>query len=600
MAKISQNVLEEIKTRLTLVELVSKYLTLNRKGDRYWGLCPFHEEKSPSFSVVPDKGFFHCFGCGKSGSLFDFHMEMEHLSFPESVRALAESLGIQIEEENPLEKKKRNEREILSELYTKLAASFHYIFTSSPSGEKGRSYLAERGIDDELVKNYQIGYAPEDPSWLYSFLQKKNYSDSLLRNSGLFTRNGHFYPLFRDRVMFPIRTWKGEVVAFGGRDISGNSKAKYINTPEIPIFKKREVMFGLYEALPSMKKTGSAILCEGYFDVLALARSGAGHACAPMGTAFTPEQGKLLKRYVPKIHTLFDSDTAGQEATKKAMIVCEQVGLESSVITLKGAKDPDEYLSSFGADELRKAVGTSTGGFDYLVHSAKLVYDSNKATGKLQILQELTPYLNAVDSQIVRQTYLHELSRHLQLDESALLYDFNQESRNTHVQKGEREHTTQKEVPQDINVAHVPTDLYLMLIVMNNRELFAVVRNRVPLETLDDKRAVALYTLLENSMRDGTTSSTEIILSMIEDSRLRNLVASSFIHDEFSENAEKAADELMNRISLRTLKREQKKIEHLISIAAREGARDGDLSQLLYDKKGIDEDIAQLLKKTVK
>ncbi len=599
MAKISQTVLEDIKARLSLVELVSRYLTLNRKGDRFWGLCPFHEEKSPSFSVVPDKGFFHCFGCGKSGSLFDFHMEMEHLSFPETVRTLAESLGIVLEEENEQEKRKRNEREILSELYTKLASSFTYILTSSPHGESARTYLQGRGIDGTAIERFQIGYAPQDPSWLYSFLSKRNYSDKLLNNSGLFSKNGNFYPLFRDRIMFPIRSWKGDVVAFGGRDISGTSKAKYINTPETSIFKKREIMYGLYEALPSIKKSGSVILCEGYFDVVALARSGAEHACAPMGTSFTTDQGKLLKRYAQKVVTLFDSDQAGREATKKALIVCEQVGLESSVITLKGAKDPDEYLSRHGKEALEKAVSTAMGGFDYLVHSSKLVYDSNKATGKLQILQELTPYLNAVDSQIVRQTYLHELSRHLQLEESALLHDFNQESRNTQVLKGDREHTPHVERSQETHSTHVPVDLYLMLIVMNNRELFAAVRNRVHLEHLDDKRAIVLYTLLENSLREGYSTSDELILSSIEDEKLRNLVASSFLNEEYTENAEIASHELMNRIALRTLKRQQKKVEHLISIASREGATDHDLDQLLYEKKGIDEDIAVLLKKSV-
>ena len=195
MAKISQNVLEDIKARLSIVDLVSRYLSLNRKGDRYWGLCPFHEEKTPSFSVLPDKGFFHCFGCGKSGSLFDFYMEMEHLTFPESVRALAESLGIQIEEENPQEKRKRNEREVLSETLHKTRLKLPLYPHRRSSGGECREYLRERGIDNQTVDHFQIGYAPSDPSWLYSFLSKKNYSDTLLKNSGLFSRNGSFFPL---------------------------------------------------------------------------------------------------------------------------------------------------------------------------------------------------------------------------------------------------------------------------------------------------------------------------------------------------------------------------------------------------------------------
>ena len=594
MAKISQLVIEEIKSKISMVELVSRYLTLQKKGDRYWGLCPFHDEKTPSFSVLPDKGFFHCFGCGKSGSLFDFVMEMEHLNFPESVRYLAESAGIQIEQESESEKQKRSEKETLTDLYNKIANSFHYILTSSGIGDKARSYLKERSISAESVEKFCIGYAPEDPSWLYDFLKGKHYSDPLLLKSGLFSKNGRFYPLFRDRVMFPIRDWKGDVVAFGGRDLSGSSKAKYINTPETILYRKREIVYGLYESLKDIKQQQHAILCEGYFDVIAMHQAGMQIAVAPLGTAFTHEQGKLIRRYASTISTLFDSDSAGREATKKALTVCESLGIENRVITLSAAKDPAEYMESFGREELLKECSKGKSGFDYLVSSSISLYDNKKATGKLQIFNELIPYLDAVESQIVQQSYLHELAQYLQLDESTLM----QEYRHKGVQrpKLEREANLHSQNMKDIALksTQYSQDVYALLTLMNNRSLFLDVRNKLHIDDLVDEEAISLYTVLEDATRNGIADSDELVLQMIEDEALKNKVAMSFQSKEFTVNPQEVIHELLNRITLRTLEKSQKNLERLIALASKDSSVSIDVSNLLYEKKSVDEKITAL------
>ncbi|MDD3998074.1 MAG: DNA primase, partial [Sphaerochaetaceae bacterium] len=273
-------------------------------------------EKTPSFSVLPDKGFFHCFGCGKSGSIFDFVMEMEHLTFPEALKQLAENVGVAVQEESEADKKRRDAADTLRQMYGRLAASFHYILLETSHGAKAKEYLEHRNISPQMQQKFLLGYAPADPDWLYRFLLSKHYSEHMLAQTGLFAKNNPTYPLFRDRLMFPIRDWKGNCVAFGGRDLGGQSKAKYINTPETALFRKREIIYGMYESLDELKKSESCYLCEGYFDVIAMHQAGMGTAMAPLGTAFTLEKGRLVRRYAKQAGLLFDSDSAGQQATK--------------------------------------------------------------------------------------------------------------------------------------------------------------------------------------------------------------------------------------------------------------------------------------------
>lgn len=596
MAKYSDAILDEIKNRISIVEVVSRYLTLHKKSDRYWGLCPFHDEKTPSFSVLPDKGFFHCFGCGKSGSLFDFIMSMEHITFPESVQYLAEQAGVELEDETPQDRKKRSEVDALKDLYDKLAASFHYILTQNEAGEAALSYLDGRGFHEDSITTFTLGYAPDDPNWLYRFLSSKHYSDDLLAKSGLFARNNPTYPLFRNRLMFPIRDWKGQVVAFGGRDLSGTSQAKYINTPETVLYRKREIVYGMYESLASVKRDESCILCEGYFDVLALHQAGLTTAMAPLGTAFTVDQGKLLRRYAERIDLLFDSDQAGQVATKKALVVCETIGLDARVVQLQGGKDPAELLALEGPEALAKACQNSKSAFDHLVHSAITMYDSKKATGKLQIFNEVKPYLDAVESEIVRQSYLRDLAGYLQLNEETLMRDYVSRSANSTIR--EREEQKRRKMGSDPSRQgwKRSTDLYAMLTLMNNRHLFPEYRNRLRINDLIDEHAIQLYTVLEDANREGVGTSDELILNMIADESLRNTVATSLHSGEFATQAEQILEESIRRITLRTIEKKRKHVENLIRLAEKDGAISMELSDLLLEKKSLDEKIAKMRK----
>jgi len=596
MAKYSESVIEEIKAKASLVEVVSKYLTLNKKGDRYWGLCPFHNEKTPSFSVLPEKGFYHCFGCGKSGSLFDFVMEMEHLNFPEAVKYLGDSVGVVVQEETEGERKRRAEMETLKDLYDKLAASFHYILKETPKGEKARAYLEKRKISFAMQEKFLLGYAPDDPDWLYRFLSSKHYSDTILALSGLFSKNNQSYPLFRDRLMFPIRDWQGNCVAFGGRDLSGTSRAKYINTPETMFYKKREVLFGMHESLPAIKKSETFYLCEGNFDVVAMHQAGLDCAMAPLGTAFTAEQGRMVRRYAKNAFLLFDSDRAGQEATKKTLTLCERLGFESRVITLEGAKDPAECMELNGEAALAAACSKSRPAFDHLVHSALNLYDGKKPKGKLQVLNEVKPYLDAVDSEIVRQGYLRDLSDLMGIDEATLMKDYRPPA-----DAGGNFRVSSKDLEGADNVADIvywsrSIDLYALTTLMNNRDLFAVYRKKVRVADLNDELAVELYTILEDASRAAVTASDEIILDMIRTPSLRQMVALSFQSKEFTQQATFLLDESVYRITMRRLEAKRRSIEQLIRIAEKEGSVANDTTSLLLEKKSLDEEIAKMRK----
>lgn len=592
MAKVSDSVLEQIKARLSLSEVVSDYVTLSSRGGRLWGLCPFHEEKTASFSVVDDQGFYYCFSCKKGGSMFDFVMEMEKVPFIESVKILARKANVELAEETPDDRKKRDLTETLYDLYDKIAGSFHFLLVSSPVGQKGRDYLKERRVDEAMWEKFNLGYAPTDASWLYNFLRKRHYSDDLLRQSGLFSQNNTSYPLFRDRLMFPIRSWQGRTVAFGGRDLSSTSKAKYINTPETAIYSKKHNLFGLYESLDTIKKGQKAILCEGNFDVVALHQSGFTNAMAPLGTSFTEEQAKLVRRYCNSLEILFDSDRAGSSAAEKALVLAQQLGLENSALQLKSVKDASEMVQTYGEEQLKRELQQPMQGFRYLVNNAVNKYDILTSKGKSAVFTTVRPYLDATQSAIEKQDMIKSLAAVLNVDESSILDDY---SRRASTPAKTVAVVTGKQA-KPLNPATISVDLYAMLTLVNNRELYLQTRYKLAVEDLEDAEAVALYDVLEEAAREDVGKHDEYILQMIEDPQLYSDVASSFAREEFKLAPQKVLNEAVNRIQLRAYEKKRMSNKRLLDISLHDGTEDEGIEDLLREKTEIDAKIAELKK----
>lgn len=423
-SRIPEEIIQEVRDRTDIVEVVSSYVSLKRSGANHQGLCPFHSEKTPSFNVNSPRQIFHCFGCGVGGNVFSFLMQIEGLAFPEAVRRLGEKVGVEIPDEqlSPAEEKRRQEFEKLARINEVAAEFYHQLLLDSDEGGPARRYLRQRGYDSETVKAFQLGFAPERWEALAKHLQEKGFDLKLVRDKIGLIREGKEgrgdYDLFRKRLLFPIHDIRGQVVAFGGR-VLDDSLPKYINSPESPIYNKSRILYGLSQAKEAMRREGSAIIVEGYFDQMALYRAGFAHAVATCGTALTGEHGKLLKRYAEKIYLLFDSDKAGIAATFRSMEVLLPAGLSVAVVTLGEGEDPDSFLAAHGEEKMAARLAEAQPVLDYFADVTLAQYGEG-AEGKARAVELIIEKFRLLKSDIERDLYLKALAERTGLDETTL------------------------------------------------------------------------------------------------------------------------------------------------------------------------------------
>lgn len=398
----SESFLTELTERNDIVDVVSGYVRLGKKsGSNMFGLCPFHSEKTPSFSVSPDKQIYHCFGCGKGGGVINFIMEIENLSFPEAVEFLAKRSGMQMpQEENDRESKKRSRMLALN----RDAARFFYEQLSTPPGAAARAYMAKRRIGGATAKNFGIGFAPDTWDSLEKAMRAKGYSDFELFDAGLVRKgkNGGFYDTFRNRLMFPVIDVRGNVIGFSGR-ILGDGEPKYMNSPETLVFNKSRNLFALNLAKKS--KSGYIILSEGNIDVVSLHQAGFDSAVASLGTSLTPEQARLISRYTNQVIIAYDNDGAGIKASQRAIGILEKLDLKVKVLRLSGAKDPDEFIKLKGADAFRNLLEASENQIDYRLRSVTDKYDLSVDEQKVEFLKEASDLVARLPGSVERQVY---------------------------------------------------------------------------------------------------------------------------------------------------------------------------------------------------
>ena len=406
-----EEIIEEVRSRNDIVDLISTYVPLKKKGSSYFGLCPFHNEKSPSFSVSRDKQMYYCFGCGAGGNVFTFLMEYENFSFPEALKYLAERAGMELPEEELNEEAKRamDEKARLREM-NKLSANYFYYLLHSKRGQKGLAYLKDRGITDTTIKHFGLGYADIYNDDLYRFLKSKGYSDEDLKDSALVTiderRGGS--DKFWNRVIFPIMDVNNRVIGFGGR-VMGDGSPKYLNSKETKLFDKSRNLYGLNFARSSRKK--EIILCEGYMDVISMHQAGFTNAVAALGTAFTSGHGTLLKRYTENVILSFDSDEAGQRAILRAIPILKEAGLTVRVLDLTPYKDPDEFIKGLGAQALEERIRKAMSSFMFQVKVAAGRYDQDDPESKTQFQHEAAKLLATIEEPLERKNYIEAVSR---------------------------------------------------------------------------------------------------------------------------------------------------------------------------------------------
>ncbi len=595
MSKIPEQLVREILDRTDIIAVIGEHVRLQRSGNEYKGLCPFHAEKTPSFYVIPGKNIFHCFGCQKGGDVITFLREIDKLGFTEAVELLAKRAGIALEvEEAPSEEEK--ERRSLYELYERLAGTFQWLLEKE-SATDVREMLRKRGIPDELAKAFRLGYSPPDRRWLYGFLRSKGYSESFLGRSGLFSANSPGFPLFAGRLMFPISDARGRTIAFGGRLLQGEGP-KYINSPDTALFHKQDSLFAIDKALTAIKSAGAVLVCEGYMDALSFHAAGVAHAVAPLGTAFTPSQARLIKRWADHVLLCFDADDAGQRAAERACSISAAAGLEAFVVTLPGGKDASEILEKDGPGTLQKNGDFTINGNEFLVRRSRKLFDTGTVEGKAKAAAYLYPFIDALDAEIKRSAFLDFASRELGANPTSIRSDYEAAKR---VVGARPQRGVGTGAVSPARAAQTP-DLVFLAAVVLSADRYLDVRSKVALDDLDDYRARDLYIALEEAYR-AEDLGVESVLVRVEDETARFFVRECAAHGVFSANPDRLVDDGIVVVRRRSIARRRERIlTRIAELEARGGSQcesgsgassqeHPSLNDLLYEKMQLDAEL---------
>ncbi|MBC7914374.1 MAG: DNA primase [Pyrinomonadaceae bacterium] len=416
--------IDRLRSECDIVSILSEYVPLKKKGKNYWGCCPFHHENTPSFSVTTEKGFFYCFGCQSGGNVFNFLMKIENISFFDAVKILAQKMNIPLPQKEKTVQELAREREVRA-LYhiNEMARDFFYAcLTKTTYGKKAKEYLYERGITNEIIESFKIGFAP--PAWdklALAFLGRGVEQDFLLKAGLTVERSSGdgVYDRFRNRIMFPICEARGRVAGFGGRVVD-ESQPKYLNSPETPVFNKRYILFGFDTAHKYIRECGQAIVVEGYMDAITAHAFGIKNVVASLGTAFSPEQAKMLLRNAEEILFAYDSDAAGQNATTRALSILRSMGANVKVILIPDGKDPDEFIRKHGAEAFKLLAKEAVDFLEYQIKQAFDTIDHTNLEGKVGVVSKLVPVLAAADNAVEVNAHIARISQALAIDESAI------------------------------------------------------------------------------------------------------------------------------------------------------------------------------------
>ena len=417
--------LDELMARNPIEDVVGQYVTLKRSGSNLFGLCPFHGEKTASFSVAPDKGIYYCFGCHKGGGAVNFIMEVEGMNYPDAVRHLAKRVGMEVPEDEQYQSRYRQQERLWA--LHKEAARFFHSQLYAPVGKAALEYALGRGMSKYILTTFGVGYAPDSWDSLVRAMKAKGYTEEELKESGLVTvsqKNGNIFDRFRDRLMFPIIDVRGNVIAFGGRTIKKDADvAKYLNSPETLIFNKRKNLFGLN--LAKKTKENALILVEGNIDVVTLHQYGFDNAVASLGTSLTEEQAALMTRYTDQIILVYDGDKAGQNATQRAIPILEKAGLQVKVLQIKDAKDPDEYLKKFGPEKFRLLLEDSSNRVEYQLNAIAKKYDIREDEQKVRFINEAAEFISSLPNAVQREVYGNRVADAAKISYDAMKIEVN-------------------------------------------------------------------------------------------------------------------------------------------------------------------------------
>lgn len=563
----SDEIIEEVRSRTDIVDVISQYVKLHKRGSNYVGLCPFHNEKTGSFTVSAGKQMYHCFGCGAGGNVITFLMNYENATFPEVLQELAGRAGVELPVQEPSREAKQqaDKRSRLLEVQ-KEAAKYYYALLRSPRGKLAYEYFRKRELSDETMRKFGLGYSDKYSDDLYRYLKSKGYEDGLLKESGLITfdekRGGH--DKFWNRAMFPIMDMRGKVIGFGGR-VMGEGEPKYLNSPETPIFDKSRNLYALHLARTTKKP--QMLLCEGYMDVIALHQAGFDNAVASLGTAFTTGHASLLKRYTKEVYLTFDSDGAGIKAALRAIPILKAVGLTAKVIHMEPYKDPDEFIKGLGAEEFQKRIDTAENSFFFELRILEQNYDMRDPESKTAFHNEVARRLLAFNEELERENYITAVAEHYHISYEQLRKLVNTLGARGYGQTPEPQ---QRQLRSGMNHKSKPESAglqaqKLLLTWLSDRpELYESVKKEIRPDDFSEPLYRQVAQLLYEQYEHGAPNPAQII-SHFTDSEEQSRVAGLF-HARLPEltspqEQEKALQDVIGRIRRESLEMKKEQVD---------------------------------------
>jgi DNA primase len=582
---------EQVKSAADIVKIVGDYVKLRKGGANYVGLCPFHQEKTPSFAVHPTKQIFHCFGCGVGGDVFKFVMLIENLTFPEALRRVAEKVGVRLREQELDETADASARErtALYKIHDAAAKYYSAQLGATAEGRSARAYLADRGLGDEVVGRFRLGYAPADGQALTRTLQESGFKLPELEKSGLVLRDTErqrHFDRFRRRAIFPIANESGKVVGFGGRAL-GDDQPKYLNSPETPIYTKSRVLYNLERAGQAIRKLDYAILVEGYMDCIAVASAGVENVVASCGTSLTESQIRLLTRYTRRVVVNYDPDSAGVAATERSLNLLLEEGFEAKVLALPGGLDPDSFIRRQGATAYKELLAAAPTYLDYLTERAAAQHDVSRPEGKIAAANAVMAYLVRVPNPMLRSELANRLAERLRVDDRLLREEMRRAAAESRTQIKAREQT--------VDTKTTLVERQLLRAVLESE---AMADEILPVIAEEDLCAGLRTELLFKKMLEAREQGQLIEVSRIEEwagAEGQRLAFGSLFDSGEVPDAEQVRS-CLRALRRRKIERERDRLQ--VSIEAAERAKDAArLGQLLQDKARLMKELSHLARK---
>ena len=519
--------IEEIRAKNDIVDVISGYVRLQKKGSSHFGLCPFHNEKSPSFSVSRTKQMYYCFGCGAGGNVITFLMEYENYTFQEAVQELARRAGVELPkmEYSKEAREKASLKSTLLEI-NKAAAQYFYVQLKSPPGRTAYDYLKGRGLSEETIKAFGLGYSNTYSDDLYRYLRGKGYKEDMIRQAGLISTDEKHgaYDKFWNRVMFPIMDANSRVIGFGGR-VMGDAKPKYLNSPETLVFDKSRNLYGLHRARSSRKPY--FLLCEGYMDVISMHQAGFTNAVASLGTAFTAGHASLIKRYVQEVYLVYDSDEAGTKAALRATPILKEAGISAKVIRMEPYKDPDEFIKNLGAGEFEKRIGGARNGFMFGLEVLEKDYQMDSPEGKTAFFQEAARRLTRFEDELERDNYIEAVAKAYQVSAQSLQKLVTKEAVRTGMAKPVSRPKVAGGKKEEKEDGRKTAQKVLLTWMIDDARVFQLVRGIVTPEDFTESLYEAVARMLYGQYEDGNLNPARILNHFQEEGEHRE-VASLF------------------------------------------------------------------------